>query len=214
MAFALVCADFAELEQVSAMAREVRDKHRQLSRLVNARMTPGSGQRVITTDGNERTFQINYLAPYLLTRTLHEPLAATPGSRIINTGSILHRGGNISWRDLNRTHRYTQLAVYAQSMLAVSMFTQLAAQLWSDSCVAVCTDPGTTDPALLRLYGPSVRPSTDSADVLARLGDPDFSPVNGAFYERLQAAPATPPISGERALARLWKRSATITGLR
>jgi len=39
--------------------------------------------RVVTVDGNEMTFQVNYLAGFLLTGLLLPRLTATPGSRVL-----------------------------------------------------------------------------------------------------------------------------------
>ena len=209
----LVCADFTNLAQVAAMARHVGETHPELSLLVHAKTTAGTGQRIITTNGNEHTFQINYLAPYLLTRMLHDALATVPGNRTVFVGSMLHTGGSISWTDLNRERRYSQRAVYAQSTLAVAMFTRMIARQRNGSGSAVCTDPGSADPALLCLHGPSAQSRPDGADVLARLCAPDFDVANGAFYDRFELGPVAVAAAHERALLRLWKRSAAVTGL-
>ena len=209
----LVCADFSDLAQVAAVANRIRESYLQLSLLVAAKSTAGSGERMITVDGNERTFQINYVAPYLLTRMLQDLLTAAPGSRVVTRGSVLYTGGSISWTDINRTHRYSQLAVYAQSMLALAMFTRTISRYWDGSCTAVCVDPGSTDRELLRLHGPSARPREDAPHVLAQICAPDFPAVNGTFYDGLEPGPVAPVATDERAQARLWKRTAGLTGL-
>ncbi|NEE35780.1 short-chain dehydrogenase, partial [Streptomyces sp. SID7982] len=67
-------------------------------------------------------FQVNFLAHYLLTHLLEPALTADPGGRVVNVSSSLHRAGSIQWNDVNRTKRYSRLAAYAQSQLALTVF--------------------------------------------------------------------------------------------
>jgi NAD(P)-dependent dehydrogenase (short-subunit alcohol dehydrogenase family) len=76
-------------------------------------------------DGNEMTFQVNYLAGFLLTGLLRPRLAATPGSRVLVTSSMINVAGRIDLGDLNRARRpYRQFAAYADSKLASILFVR------------------------------------------------------------------------------------------
>ena len=99
-------ADFADLRQVAEMASAIAERYPRIDVLVNNAGTAGVGGRTITKDGHEKVFQINYLAPYLLTQLLEDALAASPVSRVVNVSSSLHRGGRINWSDLNFKRRY------------------------------------------------------------------------------------------------------------
>ncbi|MCL2464932.1 MAG: SDR family NAD(P)-dependent oxidoreductase, partial [Micrococcales bacterium] len=61
--------DYARLDDVRALAAALADAHPRIDVLAN---NAGgiNGKRRLTADGNERTFQINYLAPFLLTNLL------------------------------------------------------------------------------------------------------------------------------------------------
>ena len=96
-------ADFTSLDEVVVMGRQVGDAHPALDVLVNTVTIAGSDERVITENGNELTFQVNYLAPYLLIRSLAEPLRKPDNARVITLSSTLHRGGRLDWSDLNRS---------------------------------------------------------------------------------------------------------------
>src|SRR5216684_5585905 len=69
--------------------------------------------RQVTGDGFEATFQINHLAPFLLTRLLLPSMSE--GSRIVNVSSAVHSGAEIAWDDLMSERHYSGYGAYAQS---------------------------------------------------------------------------------------------------
>ncbi len=58
----------------------------------------------------------------------------------------MHRTASISWADPNRARRYSRLAAYAQSQLALTVFAA------DPRVTAVSVHPGVCDTALLPLY--------------------------------------------------------------
>jgi NAD(P)-dependent dehydrogenase (short-subunit alcohol dehydrogenase family) len=79
-------ADFASLEEVRAFARTVQRDYDRLHVLVN-----NAGvllrDRQVSRDGHELHFAVNYLAGFLLTRSLLPTLIASAPSRIVNVAS-------------------------------------------------------------------------------------------------------------------------------
>jgi NAD(P)-dependent dehydrogenase (short-subunit alcohol dehydrogenase family) len=76
------------------------------------------------------TFQVNHLAGFLLTGLLLPRLAATPGSRVLTTSSVINPAGRIDLDDLDRSRRpYRQFAAYADSKLANILFVRELARL-------------------------------------------------------------------------------------
>lgn len=106
-------ADFAHLDEVETLARQVAAEHPHLDVLVNNAGMAAPERHTVTADGNEVAFQVNFLAHYLLTCLLEPALTNDPGGRVINVSSALHRTGSIQWSDPNRTRRYTRIAAYA-----------------------------------------------------------------------------------------------------
>jgi len=53
--------------------------------------------RHVTTDGLERTFAVNHLAPYLLTNLLLDRLTATGVARVVTVASHAHEMGRIDF---------------------------------------------------------------------------------------------------------------------
>ena len=199
-------ADFTHLEEVEAMARRIRDSHPRLDTLVNNAAVAAPERHTITDDGNEIAFQVNFLAAYLLTRQLEGPLNASPGGRVVNVSSSLHRTASISWSDPNRARRYSRLAAYAQSQLALTVFA-------ADSAVqAVSVHPGNCETALLPLYGHEGAPAAEGAAHVVRLCDPNTEIVNGAYYDRAERTEPAPAVTEERTVKRLNKLADQLVG--
>ncbi|MCQ4082178.1 SDR family NAD(P)-dependent oxidoreductase [Streptomyces sp. RB6PN25] len=200
----LVVADFTRLAEVNALASTVADAHRVLDLLVNNAAVPAPERHTITEDGLEISFQVNFLAAYLLTRLLAGPLTARPGSRVINVSSSMHRTASIAWNDVNRSRRYSRVAAYAQSQLALTIFTRAAVPSGS-GCTAVSVHPGICETALLPLYAHEGDPAAEGAARVVRLCDPATELVPGAYYDRTALAPAAPIAGEDRTVRRLCK---------
>ncbi len=199
-----VAADFTSLEQVATMARDVAH----VDVLVNNAATAGPDERRFTEDGHEVTFQVDYLAPFLLTRLLDDALALH--GRVVNVSSSLHRGGQINWNDINRRRRYQRGAAYAQSKLALTMFTRALAEFGPSGRTAVSVHPGIIDTALLPGYSFRGSPATDGAVPIVHLCSAS-SFVNGAYYDGRLPARAAPAVEDLAAVERLWHMSERLT---
>jgi len=77
-----------------------------------------AGTRSTTVDGHESTFQVNYLAPFLLTELLHDRLVESRAT-VINTSSVAGaRFGRLDLDDLQSEHGYSPSKAYGASKLA------------------------------------------------------------------------------------------------
>ena len=206
----LVVADFTRLDDVADLADELATTLPMLDVLVNNAAVAGPERRTITEDGHELTFQVNYLAAYVLTTKLQSTLASARG-RVVNVSSVAHRGGNIGWNNLARQHQYWPLAVYAQSKLALTMYTKsLAAE--DDSFTAVSVHPGVFQTRLLPFYGRVGRPVEDAASILTMLGSPTHRVIQGGYYHGLDPATAAALVENARARTRLAKLTNDLLG--
>ncbi|MEV5508190.1 SDR family NAD(P)-dependent oxidoreductase [Streptomyces orinoci] len=196
----LVVADFARLDEVRAMAARIADQHPVLDVLVNNAALAAPERRTMTTDGNELSLQVNFLAAYLLTHELAGPLSARPGSRVVNVSSSMHRTASISWNDPHRAKRYSRLAAYAQSQLALTIFAREQAP-WT----SVSVHPGVCDTGLLPLYAHEGDSAVQGAERVVRLCDPATELVPGAYYDRTALSPAAPVALEDRTVRRLCK---------
>ncbi|MFD9076471.1 SDR family NAD(P)-dependent oxidoreductase [Streptomyces lasiicapitis] len=212
-------ADFTHLEEVERLASLVVAEHPHLDVLVNNAGMAAPERHTITADGNEIAFQVNFLAHFLLTSLL-EPaltmghpllersreLGAEPGGRVVNVSSSLHRTGSISWSDPNRARRYSRLAAYAQSQLALTVFAA------DPRVTAVSVHPGVCDTALLPLYAHEGTSAAEGAAHVVRLCDPATEIVNGAYYDRAERVEPAAAATEDRTVKRLNKLAALLVG--
>lgn len=199
-------ADFSRLEEVEALARTVITERPHVDVLVNNAGMAAPERHTVTADGNEIAFQVNFLAHYLLTCLLEPALTSDPGGRVVNVSSSLHRTGSIQWADPNRAHRYSRLAAYAQSQLALTVFAA------DPRVTAVSVHPGVCDTTLLPLYShEGVSPAEGAAHVV-RLCDPAVEIVNGAYYDRDERVDPAPAATEDRTIRRLNKLADLLVG--
>jgi NAD(P)-dependent dehydrogenase (short-subunit alcohol dehydrogenase family) len=201
-------ADFTRLDEVAALADRVAARHPVLDVLVNNAALAPTDTRTVTADGHELAHQVNYLAPYLLTRSLWDPLMAARPARVINLSSSLHRTANLNWGDLERERNYSRTGAYAQSKLALAMFTRAVAVAAGGRIESVSVHPGNLATGLLPLYARFGEPAAEGAQVVARLCDRGTPIRNGAYYDRENQAPSAPLAADDKAVARLWKATA------
>jgi NAD(P)-dependent dehydrogenase (short-subunit alcohol dehydrogenase family) len=197
-------ADFTRLEEVEALAAAVRRDVPQLHLLVNNAAVMAPERCTLSADGVEVSFQVNFLAGYLLAARLREPLAAAGAARIVNVSSSLHRTASMNWTDPNRTKKYSRVAAYAQSQLALSMAAGAMAPAGS-GVTSVSLNPGLCDTALLPLYGRVGAPAAEGAAAVVRLCLPETAVVNGEYYDGGDIAPTALAVHEERSQRRLAK---------
>lgn len=125
-------ADFSRLSDVSALAEAVGP----LDILVN---NAGliSNKQVITDDGHDLQWQVNYLAPAYLCIACAKAMKSDgrpggrPDGRIVNVSSNAHKRGALDLEDPSYVHRpYSAWAAYAQSKLAITMLTRQLGKSW------------------------------------------------------------------------------------
>ena len=155
-----------------------------------------------THDGHEPNFQVNHLAPFLLTNLLRPQLAAAGSSLVVNTSSIGNLMGKIVLDDLDYEHRRAiEFPAYGTGKLMNIVFTRGIAQRWSDDgVVSVAVHPGPVGSSFGRdswfvglLYrSPLKRFATisvpDGAAPLIALAERGPDPeINGRYFSRFNA---------------------------
>jgi NAD(P)-dependent dehydrogenase (short-subunit alcohol dehydrogenase family) len=221
-------ADFSRLDDVRRLADQVGERVESLDVLMNnAGGTFAPSKK--THDGHEPNFQINHLAPFLLTHLLRHKLAAAGSSLVVNTSSIGNLMGRIVLDDLDYEHRRAvEFRAYGTGKLMNIVFTRGATQRWSeDGIVSVAVHPGPVGSSFGRdswfvglLYrSPLKRLATisvpDGAAPLIALVERGPDPeINGRYFSRFN------PTGRENKQARdqsvidgLWERSAALVGL-
>ncbi|MHB1210479.1 MAG: SDR family NAD(P)-dependent oxidoreductase [Acidimicrobiales bacterium] len=135
-------ADFAGLSQVQRLRSDLLASYAASDLLANAGGIFGTRER--TVDGFERTFQVNFLAPFLMTHLLDVHFIESAAS-IINTSSIAARmWGALDVNDLNYSKSRIARRAYGTSELENILFTQALQRRFTTLGVsAVAFHPGT-----------------------------------------------------------------------
>ncbi|MDR1634049.1 MAG: SDR family NAD(P)-dependent oxidoreductase [Bifidobacteriaceae bacterium] len=135
-------ADFTRLHDVRRLAAALRQDCDRIDVLANNAGGIFSGPTT-TADGFEQTFQVNHLAPYLLTNLLIDMLLDSRAA-VVNTSSIgARRFGDIDLDDLNNWQSFTPVKAYGDAKLANILFTRALHARFSDHGLsAVAFHPG------------------------------------------------------------------------
>jgi len=90
-----------------------------------------------TSDGLERTFALNVLAPFVLTDRLSERLRRSAPARVVQIASAAHRSGSVDLTDLQGRRRYSGWKAYANSKLELILLTREFARRLAGTGVTV-----------------------------------------------------------------------------
>lgn len=139
----LIIADLSCLEEVRKLGRTLLDRYPKIHVLIN-NAGQYNTQRLVTVDGFEAVFAVNYLAPFLLTHLLLDRIKASAPSRIINVNSKGHQFGGLDLNDLHwKKRKYRGLKGYGASKTAGIMFTrELARRLQGTGVTVLAVHPG------------------------------------------------------------------------
>ena len=225
--------DLGDLSSVSECAGQLQSEEK-IDVLIN-----NAGIMVppyeLTKDGFESQFGVNHLGPFALTGLLVDKLAETPSSRVVNTSSIAHNVGKISFSDINAERSYNASARYGMSKLANLLFTyELQRRLDAAKIpvLSVACHPGIASTELNR-YMPGVlskatelvQPllNTAAAGAWPTLCAATFEEVEGGDYygpaRRFETAGPAVKVRSNRAsrnrhiAQRLWDLSIDMTGV-
>jgi NAD(P)-dependent dehydrogenase (short-subunit alcohol dehydrogenase family) len=220
-------ADFSRLSDVRRLADEFGERVGTLDVLMNNAGGTFAPSKV-THDGHEPNFQVNHLAPFLLTHLLRPKLAAAGSSLVVNTSSVGNLVGKIVLDDLDYEHRRAiELRAYGTGKLMNIAFTRGIAQRWTqDGIVSVAVHPGPVGSSfgrdswfvglayrspLKRFATISVRDGALPLIALAE-GGPDQK-INGHYFSRFKDGGRENKQAHDQSLIDgLWERSTALVG--
>ena len=222
-------ADLSTQTGVLKLADEFRERYTRLDVLLNNAGAAYS-ERAETVDGFERTFALNHLAYYLLTRLLLDILLTSAPARIINVSSDAHKRqktfdfDNI---DGHKTWGVAGFAAYAQSKLANVLFTrELARRLAGTGVTVNALHPGVVATGLfintggvlgsaLELLAPMfMKKPEQGAETLVWLATADeVEGVSGGYFADCRQREPSAAAQDDAAAQRLWALSAEMCRL-
>ncbi len=195
-----VC-DLASMHSVRACARRILAQDRRIDILVNC-AGAHIPERIVTEEGFEMNWAVNYLGPFLLTRLLLGRIRESAPSRIVNLCTDIAWLDHLDFDDLQSEHDFSATDAYTKGKLAMAMFTrELGERLEGTGVTANCLNPGFIRTNLLRnLTGieaaiqPITRmlasPTVVGADRVVRLAvSPQYKDVTGTYVFEDTAVP-------------------------
>jgi NAD(P)-dependent dehydrogenase (short-subunit alcohol dehydrogenase family) len=213
-------ADLMLMAEVRTLAAEIKDRYGSIDVLAN---NAGAmfGSRKETSEGLERTFALNHLAPFLLTNLLRERLR---DGRVVTTASDAHRSGRLDLDDLQSRRSYSAMRVYGTSKLCNILFTRELARR-EPRLRANCFHPGVVRTGfgknendiwklLITFGGPFFRSPERGARSLVWLAlSPQAAELTGAYVRDEKVRDPSPQAREEVLADALWERSEELVGL-
>ena len=198
----MITADFSLLSEVAKFADKVKAQVDHLDVLYNNAGGQFGEEREVTTEGHEKTFAINMLAPFLLTKLLLPLLEKSASARIVTQSSESYQqSGDPILDDIELKDHYSFGAAYGLSKLYVWwVMREFAKRLKENNVqnVSVNTvEPGTAlSTGLQRVSGkiPEMQKLIDeyqqyswsipeaAATGIYMITSPDVESVSGKFY--------------------------------
>jgi NAD(P)-dependent dehydrogenase (short-subunit alcohol dehydrogenase family) len=188
-AAASLAGDLASIGQTTELAHRANESGAFDAVVHNAGIGDREPRRIETEDGLAHVFQVNVLAPYLLTALVRRP------ARLIYLSSGLHRAGNPSLGDLQWEQRpWNPYQAYADSKLFDAVLAAAVAHRWPD-LLSNSVDPGWVR---TKMGGPAapgrIGPGVETQAWLATSDDPLALRSGRHLYHR-QLAQTHPAVS-------------------
>jgi retinol dehydrogenase 14 len=220
-------ADLASQAAIRNLAGEIAARFERLDVLVN---NAGAifARRELTSDGIEKTFAVNHLAPFLLTQLLLDLLRAAPAGRIVTVASEAY-SSTLDFDNLQSEKGHSPLAAQFRSKLENILFTyELARRLEGGSVTANCVSPGPTVthfgddlpglPGLFFLILKRIPFLLQSAEKGAETqihlaSSPEVAALSGRFFMKGRESATKAITHDHHAAARLWEVSEELCGL-
>jgi NAD(P)-dependent dehydrogenase (short-subunit alcohol dehydrogenase family) len=209
-------ADLSLMREASRVAEEIAASTPRIDVLVNNAGAIFSDRRV-TAEGLERTFALNHLSYFILTKRLLDNVKAAPAGRIVSTASRAHQGPPLDFADLQSAKSYGGLRAYQRSKLANVLFTrELARRLQGERVTANCLHPGVVASRFANEAGGWVSPviglfkwlmisPEQGADTIVYLASsPEVAAISGEYFAKRKIVATSVAARDMVAAKQLW----------
>ena len=230
-------ADLSRLSGMKPVASEIAAAEPRIDVLIN---NAGAlfGSHEITEDGLERTFALNHLSYFVVTRGLLDRLKASAPSRIVNTASDAHESAKLDFDDLQSEKTYRGgfweslryggpgFRAYGRSKLCNILFTrELARRLQGTGVTANCLHPGFVATRFgdqsggFMSFGIGVgkrfalSPKEGAETLIYLASSPEVAGASGEYFHKCRPVAPSREAQDDAAAQRLWAESAKLAGL-
>ncbi len=206
-------ADFEDFNSIRLMTDELK-KLEMIPQVLINNAGVFEHDRVMLEGGMEKTFMVNHLAPYYLTRLLLPEMFQLKSPRIVNVSSMAQTG-TVDFDNLMGTKKYDGYEAYALSKLANVLFTYKLHRLYaSKGLFTCCLHPGVIGTKLLKagwgMGGATTEVGAERLVFAAFSADHD---TEGTYLVNNQPARSAAISYDKRIQDRLWDISSRWCGL-
>ena len=208
-------ADFASFAQIRELGESILRDYGRLDVLVNnAGFGSAPDERMLSEDGHEFRFQVNYLAGFMLTRMLMPRLLSSTPSRIVNVSSLA--ANPIDFDDVMIENNFSGRRAYGQSKLSQVMMTfDLAEELEGTGVMVNALHPATyMDTRMVRRLGQTPMATVDEGATAVMQLVTSTEIEGGQFFNGLRPSRANAQAYDLEARAKLKELTEDLTGLR
>lgn len=199
-----VVGDLASLDQTRELAKAA-NKHGTFDAVIHNAGLGRQPDRKITVDGLERIFQVNVVAPYLLTALMHRP------ARLVYLTSGRESDGVADLTDPNWERRpWNGAQAYCDSKLFDVVLAFAVARLWPRT-LSNAVDPGWIRTRMGGPDAPDDLPAGAETPVWLATSDDPTATVTGRFLRRRRDMRANPAAYDTPTQDALLSTCATIT---
>ncbi|MEW2623873.1 SDR family NAD(P)-dependent oxidoreductase [Streptomyces sp. NPDC048106] len=212
--FSYELADFSSLEDIGKLADRVLATYDRLDVLVNNAGIGVELARQESQDGLELTFQVDYLAGYILSCRLAPLLVRSAPARIVNVTSAGQ--APIDFDDVMLERHWDGGQAYCQAKLAqISLTKDLAEQLAGTGVTVNALHPASYMPTkiVVNLFTPQSSLEEGMRHTARLVTDPALDGVSGEYFNRSTVARAGAQAYDPAARARLRELSESLTGV-
>jgi NAD(P)-dependent dehydrogenase (short-subunit alcohol dehydrogenase family) len=217
-----IAADLSTMNGIESTARTFQEQHSNLHVLIN---NAGAffNHRIITEDGFEKTFALNYLNYFYLTHLLMNMIQESSPARIVNVSSMAHSGmRSFDFDNLQGDkHYFMGWDAYSRSKLCNLYFTyELSRKLSSTDITVNALHPGYIATGFASNNGPifriitsvgaklfAMKPESGAKTIIYLAISPEIEGVSGKYF-RNSIAIRSSPLSYDTTIAsKLWQTS-------
>jgi NAD(P)-dependent dehydrogenase (short-subunit alcohol dehydrogenase family) len=203
----MVVGDLASLEETKALARAAEEQGPYEAVVHNAGMG-GVARRELTVDGLDPIFQVNALAPYVLTALM------SPPRRLVYLSSGLHYQGSFDPEHLRQVRRIGDgMRAYCDSKLCDVLLAFAVARKWP-ATLSNAVDPGWVKTRMGGRGAPDPVSLGADTQIWLTTSDEPAALVSGAYWNRRQEQSANPAAYDHRLQDGFLEACASLSGVK
>jgi NAD(P)-dependent dehydrogenase (short-subunit alcohol dehydrogenase family) len=202
----VVVGDLASLEETRDLAAAA-GRHGPYDAVIHNAGAGGAPHRAVTADGIELIFQVNVLAPYLLTALMERP------ARLVYLTSGLEANGVVDLGDLQHERsRWDGEQAYSDSKLCDVLLAFAVARRWPE-VRSNAVDPGWIRTRMGGPGAPGTLPQGADTPVWLASGDDPAAAVSGRYFKERRTLRSNPAAYDENLQEGLLRALATLSGV-